>query len=155
MIRIWEKARTVQLQVADGILPEFDIGFDKQIPQAVQDELRAFVKWVEGNYPIPVTLWVDFEYRHYLVSRDGRRAGFLFYWADFADYPVFDDPEDIPILRLPVRTERSTMEEILASFIQGISHYFAWICNENREDVIPDDQEVEEILQSYLRLRQQ
>ena len=79
---------------------------------------------VESNYRIPVTLWVDFEYNHYLISRSGKRVGYLFYWADFSTYPMFDNAEDIPQIRLPVRTEHSTIEEILASFIEAITDYY-------------------------------
>ncbi|MBQ3562445.1 MAG: hypothetical protein IJA13_02740, partial [Clostridia bacterium] len=73
---VWLKAQTLKLQVSENILPEFDIGFDKRIPKDVEEELRSFVKWVENNYHFPITLWVDFEYNHYLISSDGRRVGY-------------------------------------------------------------------------------
>ena len=148
-MNIWDKAQTVQLQVAEHIKPEFDLGFDKQITADTKEELKRFVRWVENHYHIPITLWVDFEYRHYLVLRNGQRVGYIFYWADFPDYPVFDNAEEIPVIRLPVRTEHSTMEEILGSFIEAISDYFAWICNEiGAYDA--SDSDTEEILQKYL-----
>lgn len=71
---LWMKAKGVSIQVSDSIRSGFDIGFDKRIPQAMQDELRTFVKWVEHNYVVPVTLWVNFEYRHYLMSGSKRVA---------------------------------------------------------------------------------
>lgn len=150
---VWKRAQALQLQVAESILPGFDIGFDPRIDKAVEDELRSFVTWLERSCRIPITLWVDFEYRHYLVSRERKRAGYLFYWADFASYPVFDNPEEIPIIRLPVRTEHSTMEEILTSFIGAMTDYYAWLCNEIDEGCKPDEDEVEEILQAYLCTR--
>jgi hypothetical protein len=52
---VWLKAQTLELQVSENILPEFDIGFDKRIPKDVEEKLRDFVKWVESNYRIPVT----------------------------------------------------------------------------------------------------
>ena len=61
---VWSKAQTLQLQVSGEIAPGFDIGFDKRIPKDVQEELRAFVEWMESNYSFPITLWVDFEYNH-------------------------------------------------------------------------------------------
>ena len=146
---IWKKAQEVELKVSENILPEFNIGFDKRIPKEVEQELRSFVTWVETNYRIPITLWVDFEYNHYLISRNGKRVGYLFYWADFSSYPTFDNPEDIPQIRLPVRTEHSTMEEILASFIEAIMCYYAWICNEIVGYIL-NENDVEEILQAYL-----
>lgn len=148
---VWLKAQYVELQVSENILPGFDIAFDKRISKDVEKELRNFVKWIESNYRIPITLWVDFEYNHYLISRDGRRVGYLFYWADFSSYPVFDNHEDIPQIRLPVRTEHSTIEEILTSFIEAITDYYAWICNEIYDDYVTNENDVEEILQAYLQ----
>jgi len=147
---VWKKAQAVELKVSENILPEFNIGFDKRIPEDIKRELCLFVDWVENNYRIPVTLWVDFEYNHYLISRSGKRVGYLFYWADFLTYPVFDNKENIPYIRLPVRTENSTIEEILSSFIEAITGYYAWICNEINDEYVADENEVEEILQKYL-----
>ena len=149
-MNIWDKAQSVQLRVSETIEPGFDIGFDPKIPLETQREMRSFVQWVEDKYNLPITLWVDFEYRHYLISREGKRVGYLFYWADFSDYPVFNNPEDIPVIRLPVRTEHSTIEEILSSFIEAISDYFMWICNGMHEGYNADENDVEEILQAYL-----
>jgi hypothetical protein len=149
---VWQKAQTIELEVAKDILPEFDIGFDRNIPTDIEKEMRSFVAWMEENYCIPITLWVDFEYKHYLIRRDGKRVGYLFYWADFSSYPVFDNKNNIPQIKLPVRTEYSSIEEILTSFIEAITDYYAWICNEigNYEQ---DEKDVEEILQAYMRYR--
>ena len=148
---VWEKSQAVKLQVSENILSGFDIGFDKRISKEIEEELRSFVKWVENNYRIPITLWVDFEYKHYLINRKGKRVGYLFYWVDFSSYPVFDNEKDIPQIRLPVRTEHSTIEEILLSFIEAITDYYAWICNEIREDYVADENETKEILEKYLQ----
>lgn len=148
---VWARAQTVELQVAKEIEPGFNIGFDKKIPKTVQSELRAFVEWIEGNYRIPITFWVDFDYKHYLIRKDGKRVGFLFYWSDFDSYPMFNNPEGIPELRLAVRDERWAIEEILTSFIEAIMCYYTWICNEIDDSYEPIDAEVEEVLQEYLR----
>ncbi|MBQ7940347.1 MAG: hypothetical protein IJ281_08220 [Clostridia bacterium] len=150
---VWRKAQSLQWQVSEHITPGFDIGFDQQIPTDTQNELRSFVKWVEQNYRIPITLWVDFEYKHYLVRRDGKRVGYLFYWSDILSYPVFDCKEDIPVIRLPVRTEHSSVEEILSSFIEAITDYYAWLCQELTDEYIPDGAIVESILREYLKYR--
>ena len=150
---VWKKAQTVELQVSENILPEFNIGFDKRITKEVEKELRSFVNWFESNYRIPITLWVDFEYNHYLIRRDGKRVGYIFYWADFSTYPIFNNKEDIPQIRIPVRTEHSSIEEILTSFIEAIDDYYAWICNEICEEYKSDKNDVEEILQAYLKYR--
>ena len=148
---VWVRAQKIELQVAKEIIPGFNIGFDKKIPKTVQSELYAFVEWMESNYRIPITFWVDFDYKHYLIRRDGKRVGFLFYWSDFDSYPMFNNPEDIPELRLAVRDEHWTIEEILTSFIEAIMYYYVWICNENLDSYEPDEAEVEEVLQEYLR----
>lgn len=152
-MNVWEKAQSVQLQVSDEIEPGFNIGFDKRISAETVMELRSFVSWVESRYLVPISLWVDFEYKHYLISREGKRVGYQFYWTDFIDYPVFDDPDNIPVIRLPVRTEKSTLEEILTSFIEAISDYYAWICNEICEGYTANESDVEDILQAYLSSR--
>lgn len=146
---VWKKAQTIELKVAKNILPGFDMGFDRKIPDDVEKEMRSFAAWMEENYRIPITLWVDFAYKHYLIGRDGKRVGYLFYWADFSSHPVFDNEKDIPQIELPVRTEHSSIEEILTSFIEAITDYYAWICNEI-EGYEQDEKDVEEILQAYM-----
>lgn len=150
---LWHKASQIQIQTGPDIAGNFSIGFDDEIPESIKEEMRAFVRWVEANFHLPVTLWVDFEYRHYLMDRNKKRVGYLFYWADFPAYPVFENPEEIPSIRLPVRTEHYTLEEILSSFIEAISHYYAWIANIISEDYTFDEEEAEEILQGYLAFR--
>ena len=110
-----------------------------------------FVYWVEDNFYLPVTLWVDFKYNHYLIDRNGNRVGYRFYWADFTDYPVFSNPDDIPVVELAVRTEHWTMEEILTSFIEAISLYYAWLTNTITDSAIPNENEVEVVLQTFLQ----
>ena len=149
---VWKKAQIVELDISKNIVPGFDIGFDKRISDDIEKEMRSFVKWMEDNYRIPVTLWVDFEYSHYLIRRDGKRVGYLFYWADFSSYPVFENKNDIPQIRLPVRTEYSSIKEILTSFIEAITDYYAWICNEI-EIYEQNENDVEDILQAYLQYR--
>lgn len=149
-MQVWEKAKNLKLQVSGEITGGFDVGFDEEIPEAVRDDLMKFLYWVEDNYPMPVTLWVDFKYRHYLMSREKKRMGCLFYWADFRNYPVFENPDDIPVIELPVRTERQTEAEILTSFIEGISHYFAWLSGADMREYTPEEAEVNGILEAYL-----
>ena len=146
---LWLRAKSIHIQTPADIVPGFNIGFDNKIPEETQNELRKFVKWVEDNFNIPIALWVDFEHKHYLLRNDGKRVGYLFYWTDFPTYPVFSNKEDIPKIRLPVRTEYSTMDEILGSFIEAITDYFAWICNEISDGYEIDEKDVEEVLQAY------
>ena len=147
---LWQKAQTVELKIDEGILPEFSLWFDKKIPENTKKELIDFVVWMEDNFRIPITLSVEFEYRHYLVSKKGERVGFIFYWSDFSPYPVFGINDSLPLIRLPVRTEYYTIEEILSSFLTAIAYYYAWLCNEMHEEYTLDEQEIEDILQKYL-----
>ena len=147
---IWIKAKDIHIQTSPDIAGNFDIGFDDQIPESTCTELKRFICWVENNFNVPITLWVDFEYKHYLLDRNKKRAGYLFYWADFLSYPVFEYEDDIPTIRLPVRTEHYTIEEILTSFIEAITCYFAWLTNTIVDGYTPDENDVEEILHAYL-----
>ena len=148
---LWNRAKEVRIQTSPAIVGNFDIGFDDKIPEKTKDALMHFVYWVEDSFHLPITLWVDFKYNHYLIDRTGKRVGYRFYWADFKKYPVFDNPDDIPVIELPVRTEHWTIEEILRSFIEAISQYYAWLTNTLTDDTPPDQSEVEEVLQTYLR----
>lgn len=147
------RAKVVQIQTSSEIVGNFDIGFDDRIPEETKDALMRFAYWVEEHFYLPVTLLVDFKYNHYLIDRAGKRVGYRFYWADFVSYPAFDNPDDIPVIELPVRTERWSIEEILISFIEGISQYYAWLTNTITDDTEPDEKEVEEVLQAYLNDR--
>ena len=113
--------------------------------------LMGFVYWVEDHFSVPVTLWVDFKYNHYLVNENKQRVGYKFYWVDFESFPVFDNWDNLPVIELPVRTEHYTMEEILASFIEAITCYFAWLTNTIGDDFQPEADVVEEILQAYFK----
>ena len=147
---LWNKAKSVKIQTSSEIAEGFSLGFDKKIPEAVKNALIDFVYWAEDSFSFPVTLWVDFKYNHYLMDQAGNRVGYRFYWADFKNYPHFDDPDDIPVIELPVRMEHSAIEEILFSFIEAISLYYAWLTNTITKDYQPDAAEVAEILYDYL-----
>ena len=150
---LWENAKRLPIRTGPDITGGFDIGFDKTIPEETKDALMAFVYWVEDHYDLPVTLWMDFKYRHYLIDRNKKHVGFKFYWADFATYPVFENFDDLPVIELPVRTEKNTMDEILYAFIEAISCYFAWLSNLDMHAFKPDNAWTEEILHSYKNTR--
>ena len=65
---IWYKSKGISIQTVDDIKCGFDIGFDDEVPEETRNELRKLVSWVECNFNMPITLWVDFEYKHYLVG---------------------------------------------------------------------------------------
>ena len=145
---LWNQANEVQFQTTPDIVGNFDIGFDSKIPEETKDALMKFVYWVEDHFFLPITLWVDFKYNHYLIGQKGNRVGYRFYWAAFSNYPVFNNPDDIPVIELAVRTEHRTMEDILASFIEAISEYYIWLLNNNAK---PGENDPKEIMQAYLQ----
>ena len=149
MRNIWEDARTLPIQTGADIVGGFDVGFDKAIPEETKDMLMDFVYWVEDRYALPVTLWVDFKYRHYLVDENKKRVGFKFYWADFNTFPVFENFDDLPVIELAVRREKNTMDEILTAFIEAITYYFAWLSNLDIRTFEPDKTLTEAILKDY------
>jgi hypothetical protein len=149
MDNLWENANNLPIQVGPEITGSFDVGFDEKIPEETKDALMRFIYWVEDHYTLPVTLWVDFKFNHYLMTRDKRRVGYRFYWADFTTWPAFENPDDIPVIELPVRTENRTIKSILESFIQAISLYYIWLSNEDPSSKLPDSALVEAILQQY------
>jgi len=145
---IWTAAAHLNIRTAPHIQPGFSYGFDDAVPTEIRKELLGFINWVESNFAMPVPLWVDFEYKHYLISRAGKRVGYLFHWPDVDTSSVFDDEDATPMIRLPVRDERWTITEILASFIEGITDYFAWLCH---RELSADEKEctIEDILYAY------
>ena len=147
---LWNKAKDIKIVTSPEIVGNFDIGFDSKIPEETKDQLIKFICWVEDHFHLPVTLWVDFKYNHYLISKSGKRVGYKFYWVDFKTYPVFENFDDIPVIKLPVRTEHYTIEEILSSFIDAISLYYVWLSNALTDDYATDINATEEVLQAYL-----
>lgn len=148
---LWNRTKTLEIQTGPEIVGGFSLGFDRRIPEETREELTRFAYWVEDHFAIPVTLWVDFKYNHYLIDRQGKRVGYRFYWADWENWPVMEKEADIPVIELAVRTERWTMEEILASFAESISLYYLWLSNGDMTDAALDTDEVEAVVQAYLR----
>ena len=137
---LWNRAKELHIETSPDIVGGFDVGFDKKIPEETKDALMRFVYWVEDHFSMPVTLWVDFKYNHYLITRKGERVGYR-----------FENEADSPVIELPVRTEHWSMEEILHSFICGISQYYAWLTGTITDATEPDDEEAEEVLEAYLQ----
>ena len=143
----WSQASAVNIQTGSQITGGFDVGFDSKIPEETKDAIMDFAYWVEDHFSLPVTLWVDLKYNHYLVTESGKRVAYKFYWADFQNYPVFENPDDIPVIELAVRTEKQSIKDILQAFIEAISMYFAWLSN--REITVCE--QTAQILQAYFK----
>ena len=143
---LWEKSKHLKMQVSGDIAQGFSLGFDDRIPEQTRNALISFAYWVEDNYAMPITLWVDFKYNTYLLNRERKRVGYRFWCVDFKTYPYFDNPDDIPVIELPVRSKDA--EKILLFFIEAITRYFAWMANESFAD---DPDFKKSVLERYLR----
>ena len=145
---IWERAKALNIRVSGDITDGFSLGFDERIPKQTRDALISFAYWVEDNFFMPITLWVDFKYNHYLLDSERKRTGYRFYWAEFKECPCFDEPDDIPVIELAVNC---SVEKILPAFIEAITCYFIWLAGESCKEFTPDPDLTESILQKYLQ----
>ena len=143
MNNLWNDAKDLPICAGSEIVGGFDVGFDGKIPDETIDKLMQFVYWVEDNFAMPITLWVDFKYRKYLIDQTGKRAGYRFWRAEFKDYPNFNNPDDIPVIELAVNRP---VEEILPAFVEAITLYYAWLAN---KPLTPDDTLTQTILRQY------
>ena len=144
---LWNRVKGYNIQTGPEITGGFSVGFDSKVPEETKDALMDFIYWVEDNFSLPVTLWVDFKDKHYLLKPGDGRVGYKFYWADFVTYPVFENWDDIPVIELATRTENRPIGEILRSFVEAISCYYAWLANS--EITKPDSMETDAILNAY------
>lgn len=150
MSRIWNQIKDINIVLSSNLKNEFTCKFDSKVPEEMKAKLLQFVGWVEKTYGLKTPVYVQFEQKNYVLTEDRERVGYLFYWADFDNYPNFDDEEDIPVIVLPVKDEQWTYEEIIGSFVEALTDYYAW-CLNIIEDYELDEEEVEEIAESYLK----
>lgn len=143
---LWDRSHELAIETGPDIVGGFSIGFDDEIPEETKDRLMHYVHWVEDHYHMPVTLWADFEYKHYLRRENGQKANYRFYWVDFDTFPVFTKEPDIPVIRLPVREDP---EKVLAAFTAAITHYFTWLGDYAMEGYEPAEDTVKAIMDTY------
>lgn len=149
MANLWEKAKQLSIQTGSEIVGGFDVGIDERIGEDIADAVMKFLYWVEDHYTVPVTLWVDLKYNHYLIDREGKRTGYRFYWVDYESLDQFDNFDDIPVIELAARCEKQTVDRILTAFIEAVSCYFAWLSGMDMDRFQPDRELTEEILSAY------
>lgn len=150
MSKIWNQIKDINIVLSSNLKNEFTCKFDSKVPEEMKAKLLQFVGWVEKTYGLKTPVYVQFEQKNYVLTEDRERVGYLFYWADFDNYPNFDEEEDIPVIVLPVKDEQWTYEEIIGSFVEALTDYYAW-CLNIIEDYELDEEEVEEIAESYLK----
>lgn len=149
MANLWKKAKQLSIQTGSEIVGGFDVGIDERIGEDIADALMGFVYWVEDHFSVPVTLWVDLKYNHYLIDPEGKRTGYRFYWVDYESLDQFDNFDDIPVIELAARSEKQTVDRILTAFIEAVSCYFAWLSGMDMDRFQPDQELTEEILAAY------
>ena len=149
MGNLWERAKELSVQTGSEIVGGFDVGIDQRIGEDVADALMGFVYWVEDHFSVPVTLWVDLKYNHYLIDPEGKRTGYRFYWVDYESLDQFDNFDDIPVIELAARSEKQTVDRIITAFIEAVSCYFAWLSGMDMNSFRPDKKLTEEILAAY------
>ena len=92
---------------------------------------------------------MNFEIKNYLLGRDKKQKGYLFYWNGAFDHLDLKAPNNWPVIRLPIKETYWSYRSIIGSFIEAISNYYAWLLNCDMELFTPDEQEVNEILSKY------
>lgn len=150
---VWQQVKMKDWPVHPGIRREIDFGFDREIPEDDRERFRTFVVWAEEHFVFPVTLWIDFKYRHYLLNRSKQRMGYLLYTSRDADPQNVTDMDDIPVAEIPVRREKWRFEEIMYSLIECITDYDLWLLGRRDDDVndyAEDTQEILDLYQAYL-----
>lgn len=146
---IWHQVKTKDWPAHPGMRREIDFGFDREIPEDDRERFRTFVAWAEEHFVFPVTLWIDFKYRHYLLNRSKQRMGYLLYTARDVNPQDVTDMDDIPVAEIPVRREQWRFRGIMYSLIECITDYYLWLLGHGDDDVNDYAKDVEEILTLY------
>lgn len=146
---LWALVKNRDWPVVPGVRREIDFGFDREIGEEYRERFRDFIAWTEAHFVFPVTLWIDFRYRHYLVNREHRRMGYIIYFKPDACPEMLTDEDDMPVADIPVRREHWLFDEILYSLIECITEYDLWLLDRQAESVNDHADDVLEILNLY------
>ena len=148
MKNIWNQIKNKQILNCNLELKnEFITYFDKKINNELKTKLLSFVTWVEKVYGLQCPIYIDFEYKNYLYTRERKRVGYLLYWDDFKDYPNITNTEELPVIVLPVKDDYWTFDEIIGSFVEALTHYYKWCLNIEMKET--DNKEIDLILNEY------
>ena len=146
---LWALVKNRDWPVVPGVRREIDFGFDREIGEEYRERFRDFIAWAEAHFVFPVTLWIDFRYRHYLVNREHRRMGYIIYFKPDVRPEMLTDEDDMPVADVPVRREHWLFDEILYSLIECITEYYLWLLDRQAESVNDHADDVLEILNLY------
>lgn len=150
-MNVWKEAKKVNINITFDCVCEFKFELDENINKIVKKELANFMDFIESTYPLKTPIIVSFYNRDKLIDRNGKKVGFIFYWSDFKNYPNIYTEDDLPIIELPVNNDKWSMDEIITSFIEALTMYWAWCLNIMSDEYITDNSLVDSILMEYRR----
>ena len=150
-MKIWEEIKNLKIKVDEDIIKGLDCKYDKTIDQEMVAELEKFNEFLLKNYQFPICLVIDYVDKYYIVTPENKRAGYAFCFDDVTTYPDFSNIQFYPYVKLPVKgyKEKWSLEEILCSYLDAITDYFAWLLGKADEDYY-DEEEIFEVLKKYL-----
>ena len=105
--------------------------------------------FIEEEYSLKTPLNIEYINKDYLLDRTGKKVGYIFYWSDFKNYPNIYSEDELPNIELPVSNGKWSVDEILTSFIETLSMYYAWCLNIMHDNYEIDKSLVDVILKEY------
>ncbi len=148
-MNVWKEAKKIVINSHLDITNEFKYEVVDDVSDEMVNELIKFMDYVEANYNIATPIDVLFINQDYLIDRNNKQVGYIFYYPDFKKYPNIYTVDDIPIIELPVKEGKWSKDEILTSFIEALTMYFVWIMNRLDDEYEVDDSVVDYILEQY------
>lgn len=107
--------------------------------------------FIESEYSLKTPLHIAFFNKDHLIDRTGKKVGYIFYWPDFKNYPNIYSENELSSIELPVSKNKWSVDEILTSFIEALSMYYAWFLNIMHDNYEVDNSLVDSILKEYRR----
>ena len=150
-MNIWKEAKKVHLNITFECQYKFIIETSDEIDREVKQNLLYFIDFIESEYSLKTPLSIELFNKDYLIDRTGKKVGYIFYWPDFKKYPNVYSEDQLPNIELPVSKRKCSVDEILTSFIEALSMYFAWCLNIMHDNYEVDNSVVDAILKEYRR----
>ena len=146
---ILDQTKYVNIELGKECEVGFDVYYEDDVPDNTRMVLDNFLNFFEEKYPLKTKFFIDFTNEDSVTGEDGSEQGYLFNWTNFSNYPKFEDDEEAPILTVPVKLGNWEITDILWSLVQGLVHYYAWICNRLDTDYSLTDKEIENIIVEF------
>ena len=148
-MNIWKEAKTVNLNIVFECEYNFIVENKGDIDKEVKQNLLNFMTFIEEEYSLKTPLNIEYINKDYLLDRTGKKVGYIFYWSDFKNYPNIYSEDELPNIELPVSKGKWSVDEILTSFIEALSMYYAWCLNIMHDNYEIDKSLVDVILKEY------